>query len=119
MRNTVHIMTTAQAFVARPALRDGLLQEWNRWMVKTGSKESLDSWNVHYKQVLAALEEGPLSLREILDKYSPASENPRRILSRVVREMSLNGLVCNGEARGPWYHDAEQTYADVNVGCRT
>jgi len=113
MRNTVHTMTTAQAFVARPALRGSLLQEWNRWTVRTGSKESPDSWNAHYKQVLAALEEGPLSLSELLDRYSPASDNPRRTLSRVVREMSLKGLVCNGEPRGPWYHDTEQTYADV------
>lgn len=113
MRNTVHTMTTVHAFVARPALRESLVQEWNRWTVRTGSKESPDSWNAHYKQVLAALEDGPLSLSELLDMYSPASGNPRRVLSRVVREMSLKGLVCNGEPRGPWYHDTEQTYADV------
>jgi len=113
MRNTVHTMTTVHAFVARPALRESLVQEWNRWTVRTGSKESPDSWNAHYKQVLAALEDGPLSMSELLDRYSPASGNPRRVLSRVVREMSLKGLVCNGEPRGPWYHDTEQTYADV------
>jgi hypothetical protein len=113
MRNTVHAMTTAQAFVARPALRGSLVHEWDRWTVKTGSKESPDSWTAHYGEVLAALGEGPLSLSELLDRYRPASENPRRILSRVVREMSLKGLVCNGEPRGPWYHDTEQTYADV------
>ncbi len=113
MRNTVHIMTTAQAFVARPALRESLLHEWNRWTVRTGSKESPDSWNAHYGEVLAALEDGPLSLSELLERYSPTSEKPRRILSRVVREMSLKGLVCNGEPRGPWYHDTEQTYTEV------
>jgi hypothetical protein len=106
-------MTTVQAFVARPALRESLVHEWNRWTVRTGSKESPDSWKVHYKQVLAALEDGPLSLSELLDRHSPASGSPRRVLSRVVREMSLKGLVCNGEPRGPWYHDTEQTYADV------
>jgi len=113
MRNTVHTMTTVHTFVARPALRESLVQEWNRWTVRSGSKESPDSWNAHYKQVLAALEDGPLSLSELLDRYSPASGNPRRVLSRVMREMSLKGLVCNGEPRGPWYHDTEQTYADV------
>ncbi len=113
MRNTVHIMTTRQAFVARLALRESLVQEWNRWTVKTGSKESPDSWTVHYGEVLAALDEGPLSMSELLDRYSPASEHPRRTLSRTVREMSLKGLVCNAEPRGSWYHDTEQTYADV------
>ncbi len=113
MRNTVHILTTAQAFIARPALRGSLVQEWDRWTVRTGSKESPDSWMVHYGEVLAALEEGPLSLGELLDVYSPASGNPRRILSRVVREMSLKGLVCNAEPRGPWYHDTEHSFVDV------
>lgn len=113
MRNTVHVMALGQAFVARPALRESLVQEWNRWTVRTGSKESPDSWTVHYDEVLTALGEGPLSMSELLDRYSPASKNPRLILSRVVREMSLKGLVCNAEPRGPWYHDAEQTYADV------
>ena len=115
MRNTVHTMTTVHAFVARPALRESLVEEWNRWTVRTGSKESTDSWNAHYKQILAALEDGPLSLSELLDRYSPASENPRRVLSRVVREMSLKGLVCNGEPRGPWYHDTEQTYVNLKL----
>ncbi len=113
MRNTVHIMATEQAFVARPALRENLVQEWNRWTVKTGSKERPDSWIVHYDEVLAALEEGPLSMSELLERYSPVSDHPRRILSRTVREMSLKGLVCNAEPRGPWYHDTEHTYADV------
>jgi hypothetical protein len=113
MRNTVHIMATRQAFVARPALRESLVQEWDRWTVKTGSKESPDSWMVHYDQVLAALADGPMSMNELLERHSAASDNQRRILSRTVREMSLRGLVCNAEPRGPWYHDAEQTYADV------
>jgi len=112
MRNTVHIMTTRQAFVACPALRESLVQEWNRWTVKTGSKERPDSI-VHYDEVLAALEEGPLSMSELLERYIPVSDHPRRILSRTVREMSLKGLVCNAEPRGPWYHDTEHTYADV------
>jgi len=73
MRNTVHIMTTKQAFIARPALRESLVEEWNRWTVRTGSKESPDSWMVHYDEVLAALADGPLSMGELLDRYSPAS----------------------------------------------
>jgi hypothetical protein len=113
MRNTVHIVTTPQAFVARPALRESLMQEWDRWTVRTGSKESPNSWMVHYDEVLTALGEGPASLGELLDRYSPAAEKPRRILSRVVREMSLKGLVCNAEPRGPWYHDTKQTFVDV------
>jgi hypothetical protein len=113
MRNTVHIMTTRQAFVARPALRESLVEEWNRWTVKTGSKESPDAWMIHYDEVLAALAESPLSMSVLLDRYSPVSDNPRRILSRTVRDMSLKGLICNAESKGPWYHDTEQTYADL------
>lgn len=110
MRNTVHILTAKQAFIARPALRESLMQEWNRWTIKTNSKQNPESWNIHYPKVLASLEEKPLSISELLSRYTPNSEHPRQILSRVVREMSLKGLIYNAEPRGPWYHDTEQTY---------
>ena len=76
MRNTVHIMTTRQAFIVRPALRESLVQEWDRWTVKTGSKLSPDSWMVHYDQVLAALADGPLAMNE-LRKTQPRVRQPK------------------------------------------
>ncbi len=113
MRNTVHIMPLRLAQLARIALRDSLVMEWDRWTVKTGSKESPGSWEKHYAGVLEALKGGPLSMSEMLDKVEMGRDE-KRLLHRVVREMSLKGLVCNAASRGPWYHDAEHTYADAS-----
>ena len=110
MRNTVHIMPAGLAHLARAALRDSLVAEWDRWTVKTGSKESPGAWEAHYPSVLEALKGGPLTMSEILDR---AELGETRLLHRVVREMSLKGLVCNAAPRGQWYHDAEHTYADA------
>jgi uncharacterized protein YcaQ len=113
MRNTVHILPVSLAHLARAALRDSLVAEWNQWTVKTGSKESPSSWERHYGGVLEALREGPIAMSEILDRVGGGPDD-KRVLHRVVREMSLKGLVCNAASRGPWYHDAEHTYADAS-----
>jgi hypothetical protein len=113
MRNTVHIMPLGLAHLARAALKDSLVSEWDRWTVKTGSKESPGSWEKHYPGILEALKEGPLSMSEILDKVEMGGDE-KRLLHRVVREMSLKGIVCNAASKGPWYHDAEHTYADAS-----
>jgi len=106
-------MPTGLAHVARAALSDSLVSEWDRWTVKTGSKESPGSWEKHYAGVLEALKGGPLSMSEMLDEVEMGRDE-KRLLHRVVREMSLKGLVCNAAPRGPWYHDAEHTYADAS-----
>ena len=113
MRNTVHIMPLGLAHIARAALSDSLVSEWNRWTVKTGSKENPGSWERYYGGVLDALKSGPLSMSEILDRVEMGKDE-KRLLHRVVREMSLKGLVCNAAPRGPWYHDAKHTYADTS-----
>ena len=113
MRNTVHILPVSLAHLARAALRDSLVAEWDRWTVKTGSKESPSSWERHYGGVLEALRAGPMTMSEILDRVGGGPDD-KRVLHRVVREMSLKGLVCNAASRGPWYHDAEHTYADAS-----
>jgi hypothetical protein len=113
MRNTVHIMPTGLAHITRAALVDSLVSEWDRWTVKTGSKESPGSWERYYGGVLEALKGGPLSMGEILDRVEMGKDE-KRLLHRVVREMSLKGLVCNAAPRGPWYHDTEHTYADAS-----
>ncbi len=113
MRNTVHIMPLGLAHIARAALSDSLVSEWDRWTVKTGSKERPDSWERYYGGVLEALKGGPLSMSEILDEVEMGKDE-KRLLHRVVREMSLKGLICNAAPRGPWYHDTEHTYADTS-----
>ena len=114
MRNTVHIVPSRSFLLVRAALRDSLMGEWNRWTVKTGSKEDPKSWEEHYLDVLESLAEGPLTANEMLAELEWSREKGKRILHRVIREMSLKGLLCHASSSGPWYHDTEHTYSRVD-----
>ena len=114
MRNTVHIVPSRSFPLVRAALRESLMGEWNRWTVKTGSKEDPKSWEKHYPDVLESLAEGPLTANEILAELEWSREKGKRILHRVIREMSLKGLLCHASPSGPWYHDTEHTFSRVD-----
>jgi hypothetical protein len=115
MRNTVHIVTSRSFPQMRVALRESLIGEWNRWTVKTGSKEDQRSWEGHYPEVLEALAEVPLTANEILSELGWSREDGKTILHRVIREMSLQGLLCHASSSGPWYHDTEHAFSLVDT----
>ena len=114
MRDTVHIIPSKRFPLFRRALEPGLMTEWNRWTVKTGRKEAPDSWEPLYHMVLDALEERPLTLTQILDKSGWTNQDARGRLHRLLREMSLRGLVCHARSSGPWYHNTQHTFARVD-----
>jgi hypothetical protein len=114
MRDTVHIVPSRSFPNMRAALMESLMGEWNRWTVKTGSKEALKSWEEHYPEVLEALAEGPLTANEILAELEWSREDGKRILHRVIREMSLQGLLCHASSSGQWHHDTEHTFSRVD-----
>ena len=90
------------------------MTEWNRWTVKTGTKESATAWEPLYSEVLDALEDGPLTIRQLQDAMGWSGIESRRILSRLVREMSLRGLICHAEPSGPWHQATGYTFARVD-----
>jgi hypothetical protein len=114
MRNTVHIVSSRSFPLMRTALRESLVGEWNRWTVKTGSKEDPKSWEKHYPEVLEALAQGQLTANEMLAELEWSREKGKRILHRVIREMSLKGLLCHASSSGPWYHDTEHSFSRVD-----
>lgn len=114
MRDTVHIVPSTSFHTLRRALRSSLIREWNRWTVKTGRKEDSSSWEPHYAGILEALESGPQTMAEIVHQAGRSGEDDRATISRIVREMSLTGLVCHATTKGPWYHNAEHAFARVD-----
>jgi len=114
MRDTVHVITTKQFPIYRRALERSLMMEWNRWTVRTGTKESATSWEPFYSEVLDILEDGPLTIREMQHALGWTRRERRISLSRLVREMSLRGLLCHAHASGPWYHSTKYTFARVD-----
>ncbi|MCW4048638.1 MAG: winged helix DNA-binding domain-containing protein [Candidatus Bathyarchaeota archaeon] len=114
MRNTVHIVTKAQFPVIQAALRKSQLSEWNRWTVKTGSKESPDSWERFYDPILDALDTEPRSVAELMTHFGYSTLEEKIVLSRTVREMCLMGILCIAYSRGPWYRSRENAFARVD-----
>jgi hypothetical protein len=114
MRDTVHIVPSSRFSMFRLALRSGLMGEWNRWTVKTGAKETSESWEHLYQQVLGALAGEPLTLNEMLERTGGSGSEAKRDLHRLVREMSLRGLLCNAESSGPWYHNTQHKFTRVD-----
>lgn len=114
MRDTVHIVPSASVHTLRRALRSSLMREWNRWTIKTGRKDDSSSWEPHYAGILEALESGPQTMAEIVHQAGRSGEDDRATISRIVREMSLTGLVCHATTKGPWYHNAEHAFARVD-----
>jgi hypothetical protein len=114
MRNTVHIVSPNLFPIIEAALRESLVEEWNRWTVRTGFKASPLAWECYYPDVLMALEDGPLTMNQLLGRLNVTENDAKRIVHRVVREMSLKTLVCHASSRGPWHHETEHTYARVD-----
>jgi uncharacterized protein YcaQ len=114
MRDTVHIIPSKRFTLFRRALEPGLMTEWNRWTIKTGRKEAPDSWEPLYRLVLDALDEQPLTMNQILAEIGWSGSEAKSRLHRLVREMSLRGLVCNARSSGPWYHNTQHTFARVD-----
>ena len=115
MRDTVHIVPAHRLPRLRSALRESLLREWNRWTVKTGAKEDPSSWEPRYAKVLRALEGEPLTVNQILSVLGWSWKDAKRDLNRLVREMSLRGLLCHATSSGPWYHDTEHSFARLDM----
>jgi hypothetical protein len=114
MRDTVHIVPSSRFSMFRLALRSGLMGEWNRWTVKTGAKETSESWEHLYKKVLDALSGKPVTLNELLERTGGSGTEAKRDLHRLIREMSLRGLLCNADSLGPWYHNTQHKFTRVD-----
>lgn len=114
MRDTVHIIPTADLAEFRRGLEECLMREWNRWTVRTGRKEAPESWEPLYPQVLGALDGEALTLNQILEELGWKGEDAKPNLSRLVREMSLRGLICHAASAGPWYHNSEHMFTRVD-----
>jgi hypothetical protein len=115
MRDTVHIVPSRRLALFRRSLEYSLMLEWNRWTVKTGRKENPASWEPLYPKVLTALEGEPLTLNQIMDELGWTGREAKGKLHRLVREMSLRGLLCNATSSGPWHHNTEHTFTKVDT----
>jgi hypothetical protein len=114
MRDTVHIVPSRLLPLMRSALKESLIREWNRWTVRTGAKEEPSSWEFRYPHVLEALEDGPLTVNQILETLGWSWDDAKRGLHRLIREMSHQGFLCHAISSGPWYHSTEHSFSRLD-----
>jgi len=114
MRNTVHVIPSKRLPIYHKALEQSLTHEWNRWTVKTGTKESAASWEPSYVKALNALEHGPMTIKQLQDALGGSDRESQISLSRLVREMSLKGILCHTEPSGPWHHPKGYKFARID-----
>jgi len=114
MRNTVHVIPSKRLPIYHKALGQSLMHEWNRWTMKTGTKESAMSWEPSYVKVLNALEHGPMTIKQLQDALGWNDRESRISLSRLVREMSLRGILCHAEPSGPWHHTKRYRFTRID-----
>ena len=61
--------------------------------------------------LLDALEGAPMTIKLLQETLGWREKGSDILLSRLVREMSLRGLLCHAESSGPWYHTTEYRFA--------
>lgn len=115
MRGTVHIVPSNEYLIYRNALKESMLRDWNRYLKKSGGPSPEDV--VHLSEgIIKALEEGELIKREIeervKDLWGGYGEKERKVfLSRTIRGLSYQGLLCHTQPTGSWYHFRENRFA--------
>ncbi len=118
MRGTVHIIPTDEYPIYRNALKRSMLRDWNRTLERVGGPSPPEVAEL-IKGILEALEEDPLTKREVGEKMGELlaryeEREGRRLLSRTIRGLSYQGLLCHAQPTGPWYHFRENRFARID-----
>ncbi len=118
MRGTVHIIPSDEYPIYRGALKGSMLRDWNRTLEKIGGSSSQAVARIS-EGILDVLEDVPLTKREIMDRVqdlmvSYGEREGKILLSRTIRGLSYQGLLCHAQPTGPWYHFKENRFARLN-----
>ena len=113
MRGTVHMVPTADFMVYQRAVRRNLCQNWERRKFLSG-RELLNL----KKKILKILSQGSFTKNELrlrLKGKIPGPEHQEKlILSRTLRGLAYQGLICHDRPTGSWYHFRENRFTTVS-----
>lgn len=116
MRGTVHTIPADDYPIYQKALGPGLADDWRISLEKRGLGLSMTAREKLGQKIVDILIEEPLTKKELLPHVKHLvkgfSEREQKIiLSRTLRGLSYEGLVCHAEPTGPWYHFKENRFA--------
>lgn len=118
MRGTVHTIPSDEYPIFQKALGPGLAGDWGATLERRGLGLSVKARAKLGQKIVDLLAEASLTKKELLPQVKHLlqgfSDRERKIiLSRTLRGLSYEGLVCHTEPTGPWYHFKENTFTSV------
>lgn len=118
MRGTVHTIPSDEYPIFQKALGPGLARDWSATLEKRGLGLSIKAREKLGKKIVDILAEASLAKNELLPQIKHLlqgfSEREQKIIiSRTLRGLSYEGLVCHAEPTGPWYHFKENRFTVV------
>ncbi len=118
MRGMVHIIPSDEYSIYRNALKASMVRDWNHTLERIGGPSSQEVARLS-EGILRVLEDRPLTKKEmgerVKDLLVSYGERERKILlSRTIRGLSYQGLLCHTQPTGPWYHFKENRFARID-----
>lgn len=114
MRGTVHIIPSIDLPIYIQALRENLMIHWQRFLRRKQKTLSKIERSKIKDRILKLLSEQTLTRREICEFLDMKSSEGKILVSRLLRELSYEGMVCHAKPIGPWYHFREYRFARID-----
>ena len=104
--------------IYRNALKTSMVRDWNHTLERIGGSSPQMVARVS-EGILRVLEDTPLTKKEmgerVRDLLVGYGERERKILlSRTIRGLSYQGLLCHTQPTGSWYHFKENRFARID-----
>lgn len=118
MRGTVHTIPSDEYPIFQKALGPGLAGDWIATLERRGLGLSVKARAKLGQKIVNLLAEASLTKKELLPQVKHlvkgfSDPEQKIILSRSLRGLSYEGLICHAEPTGPWYHFKENTFTSV------
>ena len=114
MRGTVHVIPSEDFPVYVQALRERLRIKWENFLKRRGISISKRKRKAIKNEILNLLSGKTLTRNEICRALGLEAREEKILVSRLLRELSYEGLVCHAKPLGPWYHFREYRFARVD-----
>lgn len=119
MRGTVHVIPCHDYTIYQKALGGGLAGDWKLTLQKRGLGLSAQARAKLGEKTVDILTQASLTKKELLPRIKHLaggfSEREQKIiLSRTLRGLSYEGLVCHARPTGSWYHFKENRFVSVS-----
>jgi hypothetical protein len=118
MRGTVHTIPSDEYPLFQKALGPELAGDWKATLQRHGLGLSIKAREKLGRKIVDLLTGASLTKNELLPQIKHlvqgfSDREQKIILSRTLRGLSYEGLICHAEPTGPWYHFKQNRFTAV------